>query len=63
MEEAEKYNKICLQRKGKLKMGAASPSPGPKKKKAKTAPRVVKEETDSPDLQVSAGDAIGQMVL
>ena len=62
-EEAERYHRICLQRKGKLKAsGAASPSPAPKAAK-KPKPRVVKEELDLPDMQVSGGDAIGQAIL
>jgi hypothetical protein len=60
LDEAEKINQICLQRKGKLKT-VSSPSPAPKKK-PKTVKRI-KEETDGPDLQTSGGDAIGQVVL
>ncbi|GKY95094.1 hypothetical protein MPSEU_000473400 [Mayamaea pseudoterrestris] len=60
VDEAEKVYNICLKRKGKLKV-LSSPSPPPKKKKTKA--KVIKEETDGPDLQVSGGDGIGRVVL
>jgi len=59
-EEAEKLNKVLIKRKKEMRGGVASPSPA---KKKKTKARVIKEEVDDVDMQVSGADRVGSAVI
>jgi hypothetical protein len=54
-----------LKRKSKLKAagGASSPAPSAAKKPKKKKVKIIKEETDVPDMQGSGGDGVGTVVL